>query len=194
MGEKERGKPDLAQEPQLPFTVPLQASASASSTSIPSMPNHTTSFTSQSLTPVPSSSRQMVAPINSSVIRPNSNVKPEDPARPAAPLGWRTAWRYFIYEKWRLCAFIALAVMVSRFSTRGWALSEGRVYFMPFSFIFASHLLFPPFPPYCVHSLFKMCCSPVDPTSATPHDHQTLVAFSSIGLTIIGLGHVGSQH
>lgn len=124
MGEKERGKPDLAQEPQLqPFTVPLQASASASSTSssasIPSMPNHTASFTSQSLTPVPSSSRQMVPPINSSVVRPNSNVKPEDPARPAAPLGWRTAWRYFIYEKWRLCAFIALAVMVSRFSTRG---------------------------------------------------------------------------
>jgi len=39
---------------------------------------------------------------------------------PPAPVpGWMTGWRHFIYEKWRLCAFIALAVMVSRFSGRG---------------------------------------------------------------------------
>jgi ubiquitin-conjugating enzyme E2 J2 len=57
------------------------------------------------------------APINDLVVRPNSNGKPEDPARPVA-LGWQTAWK-FIYEKWRLCAFIALAVVVSRFSTIG---------------------------------------------------------------------------
>ena len=38
---------------------------------------------------------------------------------PPAPVpGWMTAWRHFIYEKWRLCAFIALAVMVSRISSR----------------------------------------------------------------------------
>jgi ubiquitin-conjugating enzyme E2 J2 len=98
MGEKERGKPDRAQEP------PLQSSTSASQTtssmSICSMANHHTA-----------------APINGLVVRPNSNGKPEDPARPAA-FDWQTAWR-FIYEKWRLCAFIALAVVVSRFSTMG---------------------------------------------------------------------------
>jgi len=38
---------------------------------------------------------------------------------PAPGPGWMTGWRHFIYEKWRLCAFIALAVMVSRFSSRG---------------------------------------------------------------------------
>lgn len=38
---------------------------------------------------------------------------------PAPGPGWRTGWRHFVYEKWRLCAFIALAVMVSRFSSRG---------------------------------------------------------------------------
>jgi len=42
---------------------------------------------------------------------------PTDP--PPAPVpGWMTAWRHFVYEKWRLCAFIALAVMVSRISSR----------------------------------------------------------------------------
>lgn len=129
MGEKERGKPDPAQESQLQSSsIPLQASASTSSTtssttSIPSMLNHTAaSFATQSLAPDPSSSRQTqtAAPTNNLVVRQNSNVK-EDPARQAVPPvpGWPTAWRHFIYEKWRLCAFIALAVMVSRFSTRG---------------------------------------------------------------------------
>ena len=97
MGEKERGKPDLAQEPQLQSST--SAPSTASPMSIYSMANHT------------------AAPINDLVVRPNSNGKPEDPARPVAP-GWQTAWR-FIYEKWRLCAFIALAVVVSRFSTIG---------------------------------------------------------------------------
>lgn len=108
MGEKERGKPDIAQESQ------LQSSTSASSTTSPmslcSMANHTASFTTQGLVP----SQQSAASING---RPNSNGKPEDPARPVGR-GWQTAWR-FIYEKWRLCAFIALAVIVSRFSTMG---------------------------------------------------------------------------
>jgi len=100
MGEKERGKPDLVQEePQLQSSTPA-SSSSTSSTTMCSMANHT------------------AAPINGLVVvRPNSNGKPEDPARPVA-LGWQTAWR-FIYEKWRLCAFIALAVVVSRFSTIG---------------------------------------------------------------------------
>ncbi|KIM38326.1 hypothetical protein M413DRAFT_244583 [Hebeloma cylindrosporum] len=53
------------------------------------------------------------------VVRPNSNA--DDPARngaPAAPAS-PTTWRQLLYEKWRLCAFIALAVIVSRFSSRG---------------------------------------------------------------------------
>jgi len=98
MGEKERGKPDVAQESQ------LQPSTSAPSTtpsmSICSMASHTAS------------------PINGLVVRPNSNGKPEDPARPVVAPGWQTAWG-FIFEKWRLCAFIAFAVVVSRFSTMG---------------------------------------------------------------------------
>jgi len=93
MGEKERGKPDPVQESQ------LQSSTSTSST---------TSFPSQ----------QTAAPNNGLAVRPtNSNGKPEDPARPVA-VGWQTAWKFF-YDKWRLCAFIALAVVVSRFSTIG---------------------------------------------------------------------------
>jgi ubiquitin-conjugating enzyme E2 J2 len=104
MGEKERGKPDLAQESQL-----------QSSTSIP-----TASFTTQGLVPDPSTSTQQTAaaPFNGTVVRPNYNGKPEDPARPFLAPGWQTAWR-FIYDKWRFCAFIALAVIVSKFSTMG---------------------------------------------------------------------------
>ena len=123
MGEKERGKPDPAPEPQ------LQPSTSSSSSTTPSMPicsmaNHTPS------------------PINGLVVRPNSNGKPEDPARPVVVAhGWQTAWR-FIYEKWRLCAFIALAVVVSRFSTLGW-----NVIFFFRDFTFSGF----------VHAVFWLC-------------------------------------
>jgi len=105
MGEKERGKPDPVQEPQLASST--STSSTTSSTPIYSIPSHTTDV----------SFRQTPTSINGSVVSPNSNVKPEDPARQVAP-GWQMAWK-FVYEKWRLCAFIALAVMVSRFSTRG---------------------------------------------------------------------------
>jgi ubiquitin-conjugating enzyme E2 J2 len=61
-------------------------------------------------------------PSQTSPSSPSSN-KPEEITRPTGPVaapapGWSTTWRHFIYEKWRLCAFIALAVMVSRFSSR----------------------------------------------------------------------------
>jgi ubiquitin-conjugating enzyme E2 J2 len=80
MGEKERGKPDVAST-----STPLQ----------PSIPSRDVSMLGEEVT------RAGTAPA-------------------AAPVpGWMTGWRYFIYEKWRLCAFIALAVMVSRFSSRG---------------------------------------------------------------------------
>ena len=90
MGEKERGKPDPATEQPSTLASPASSVTICSNTA---------------------------APINGLVVRPNSNGKPEDPARPVG-LGWQMAWR-FIYEKWRLCAFIALAVVVSRFSTIG---------------------------------------------------------------------------
>ena len=112
MGEKERGKPDLPQESQLQSST--STSSTTSSISFNSMANHTASFTTQGLVPSP----QTAAPINGFVVRPNSNGKPEDLARPVVAPGWQTAWK-FIYEKWRLCAFIALAVVVSRFSTLG---------------------------------------------------------------------------
>ena len=112
MGEKERGKPDPVQESQLQLSV-----STSSTTSICSVPNHTAPLTTSGPVPDPSSSQQMPVSINGLIVRSNSNTKPEDPARPVAP-GWQMAWR-FVYEKWRLCAFIALAVMVSRFSTRG---------------------------------------------------------------------------
>ena len=114
MGEKERGKPDLAQESQL--LTSASTSSTPSSTPICSISNYTPPFATQGLAPDPSS-QQTPVPIDDSVVKPNSNVNPEDPARQVAP-GWHKAWR-FVYEKWRLCAFIALAVMVSRFSTRG---------------------------------------------------------------------------
>ena len=109
MGEKERGKPDPVEEPQLLSST--STSSTTSSTPIYSIPSHTTTV------PDALSFQQTPTSINGSVVSPNSNVKREDPARQVAP-GWQIAWK-FVYEKWRLCAFIALAVMVSRFSTRG---------------------------------------------------------------------------
>ena len=122
MGEKERGKPDLPQEPELQSSSSTSASSTPPPTSICSVANHT------------------AAPINGSVARPNSNGNPEDPVRPVA-LGWQMAWR-FVYEKWRLCAFIALAVVVSRFSTIGWA-RLGILFLCQVSFMPLFHFLLP---------------------------------------------------
>lgn len=50
----------------------------------------------------------------------NGNTsKPEESSRGGAPIaqGWTASWRSFIYEKWRICAFIAVAVLLSRFTT-----------------------------------------------------------------------------
>jgi len=54
---------------------------------------------------------------------PSSNgttSKPEESSRGVAPIaqGWTASWRSFIYEKWRICAFIAVAVLLSKFTTR----------------------------------------------------------------------------
>ncbi|KAF8883331.1 ubiquitin-conjugating enzyme/RWD-like protein [Gymnopilus junonius] len=102
MGEKERGKPD--NPPIVNFVNPPPVSVSSSSSSFASVASsHTEAETRPSTQP-----------------QPNSVAKPNDPNRAAAAPapGWMAAWRHFIYEKWRLCAFIALAVMLSRFTTR----------------------------------------------------------------------------
>jgi len=60
----------------------------------------------------PSSSRDLT-------VKHEDNTRPGLGPAPAPATGWMMTWRHFIYEKWRLCAVIALAVMVSRFSSRG---------------------------------------------------------------------------
>jgi len=100
MGQKDRGKPDILEvPPRTPFTSP------------------STTLASQLQTPA------LVTPSDAAkgiVARPNYIAKAEDSNRngaaaaPASP----TTWRQVLYEKWRLCAFIALAVILSRFSSR----------------------------------------------------------------------------
>lgn len=102
MGQKDRGKPDILEvPPRISFT-----NSTASSQPSPTLPATPTLTSSQDAD-------------KGAVVRPNSNA--DDPARngaPAAPAS-PTTWRQLLYEKWRLCAFIALAVIVSRFSSRG---------------------------------------------------------------------------
>jgi len=103
MGEKERGVPDT------PLPLHSTNPASSSSTHSPSnAPIHVTPAT----TPSPP---QTSPPAPASPPRPTSSTNRVGP--PPRPAGW-LGWRHFIYEKWQLCAVIALAVVVSRFSTR----------------------------------------------------------------------------
>ncbi|KAF9038150.1 UBC-like protein [Panaeolus papilionaceus] len=100
MGERERGKPDASAN--------SSSSTTTTTSTAPSQHNHEeaarASTSSTAATPTANA--------------PGDSVKP--PVVPGAPqpAGWTTTWRHFFYEKWRLCAFIALAVMVSRFTTR----------------------------------------------------------------------------
>ncbi|KAF4610831.1 hypothetical protein D9613_006585 [Agrocybe pediades] len=107
MGEKERGKPDG------PSEKPTQ---------------------SRDMPPVqPSAIRQTA--LAAGAVAYQEAAKDAQETKAAAPVaavgrhedsnraggvtpGWITAWRSFISEKWRLCAVIALALVVSRFSTR----------------------------------------------------------------------------
>ncbi|PPQ92313.1 hypothetical protein CVT25_008519 [Psilocybe cyanescens] len=118
MGEKERGKPDVVPNaPSVSYVrTPQIAAAAAASTSSPAVPTRTGSDHPPSDLTALSIMHYEAA----SEARSNSVVRPEDLNRAAAApaQGWTTTWRHFIYEKWRLCAFIAVAVMVSRFSTR----------------------------------------------------------------------------
>jgi len=164
MGEKERGKPATI---SLEASVP--ASSSTSSMSIGSMSNHTPSFTGKAL-------------VNSSVV---ANVKPEDPRQVAPPApGWQTTWRHFIYEKWRLCAFIALAVVVSRFSARGWIMSSTK---------FCLYFLLIPLP--LVASLCVHCPHCVAPTKTVYfHSNPSLRLTSSNEFRSLRINHTSFFH
>jgi len=107
MGEKERGVPDAP----LPLPDPPSANPPPSSSVQPpanaAAPSHAQSSSSPPL--------QTTLATAASTHRPNSSTNRVGP--PQRPAGW-LGWRHFIYEKWQLCAVIALAVVVSRFSTR----------------------------------------------------------------------------
>ncbi|KDR70980.1 hypothetical protein GALMADRAFT_144442 [Galerina marginata CBS 339.88] len=111
MGEKERGKPDTPPVPSF-FNPPQPTSSASASTSFAT----SSALTAASIRCFETAKEEKEKLQNLQ----NSVAKPDDPNRaPAPPVpGWTATWRHFIYEKWRLCAFIALAVMLSRFSTR----------------------------------------------------------------------------
>jgi len=120
MGEKERGIPDTP-SPSTPAvtttTSTTATSASSTPVSTPLQPHAPVVFA-----PPPASSQSAAAPAAAGVNQTSrrANAKDESTSNRVAPpqaTGWM-AWRHFIYEKWQLCAVIALAVVVSRISTR----------------------------------------------------------------------------
>lgn len=120
MGEKERGKPDNPAFVNFVNPPPVSVSPSTSSfASVTSSHSGTSAIMLTSYTSIDDPSEEVeTRPLTQP--QSNSVAKPDDPNRAAAPPapGWAATWRHFIYEKWRLCAFIALAVMLSRFTTR----------------------------------------------------------------------------
>ncbi|KAH9479824.1 hypothetical protein JR316_0008419 [Psilocybe cubensis] len=120
MGEKERGKPDpVPNVPSASFAQPPQITATGSSSAI-AVPTRIGSdhFASSALSALSLTHYEEAR--STAVARPDDATLTNRAAGPppAAAPGWTATWRSFIYEKWRLCAFIAVALMVSRFSTR----------------------------------------------------------------------------
>jgi len=120
MGERERGKSDAP-------TDTLKALPSTSVTPNPLLrPGVTASnFGKSTLHAAVQEHRDVANDVQerrqATVPSSNSNTsKPEEASRGVAPIaqGWTASWRSFIYEKWRICAFIAVAVLLSRFTTR----------------------------------------------------------------------------
>lgn len=101
MGERSIGKSDS------PIAIRVPSSATTpSAVSSPVSP-------SPSTTPIP-----VIAAAQAEVFRRKGPVPARDPAKaPTPPTGWATTWRQVIWEKWRWGALIALAVVVSRFSS-----------------------------------------------------------------------------
>jgi len=102
MGERERGNPDTSA-----VKTPA-ASQSVQVTPVPAVP-------APPVIPAagahPSALNPIVRPHANPALRPTGG-KPEDHST-----GWTTAWRQIIWDKWRWGILIALAVVVSRFSS-----------------------------------------------------------------------------
>ncbi|KAF5316142.1 hypothetical protein D9619_006633 [Psilocybe cf. subviscida] len=116
MGEKEKGKSDVPKD--APQVLP-----STSVTPNPLLrPGVTASnFGTSTLHSLAKEHRDAAKEAQDRLQSSNNNTpKPEESSRGVVPIaqGWTASWRSFIYEKWRICAFIAVAVLLSRFTTR----------------------------------------------------------------------------
>ncbi|KAF7983658.1 hypothetical protein HWV62_19543 [Athelia sp. TMB] len=101
MGERSLGKPDSPVVTRAPSGT---MNPTAVSTSVSPSP---------STTPIP-----VIAAAQAEALRRRAPVPPRDAAKAPTPgTGWATTWRQVIWEKWRWGALIALAVVVSRFSS-----------------------------------------------------------------------------
>jgi ubiquitin-conjugating enzyme E2 J2 len=100
MGERSLGKPDPPPPASL-ASIATSQPASGSTAGTPLMP-----------TPTPS------APLIIADTRsPGKKAGRDNLKAPAPGIGWATAWRQVIWEKWRWGVLIALAVVVSRLSS-----------------------------------------------------------------------------
>lgn len=100
MGEKERGKPDPSTSPSSTSSEAVKSNPLPPDSSSPRLGN-----VANATAPIaiPSSTRGRVDEVATN--------------RANAAVGWIGTFRQVILEKWRWCAVLALAVMVSRFST-----------------------------------------------------------------------------
>jgi ubiquitin-conjugating enzyme E2 J2 len=115
MGMKEQGSADAPVAPKLTlpngegsssFSAPCTSlSTQAASSSTPPLGTRPEEFTRSSATPSPAGS-------------PSSNASRVDEVRNANPqTGWPAVWGQVLWEKWRWGVLIAVAVIVSRFSS-----------------------------------------------------------------------------
>lgn len=118
MGEKEKGKTD-----ELKDAPKASPSTSVAPNSLPRPgvnaphPGTTLHMAAQEYR---DAANEVLERRQATVPSSNGNTsKPDESSRGGAPIvqGWTASWRSFIYEKWRICAFIAVAVLLSRFTT-----------------------------------------------------------------------------
>ncbi|KAL0953334.1 hypothetical protein HGRIS_004579 [Hohenbuehelia grisea] len=107
MGEKERGRPDpppMNFPPSLlPNRMVLPKTASSATTSAPTV----------ATTSVP-----VVIPVAPTPQASNAGSSLDKPRDVTATAGWAATWGQVLWEKWRWGVLIALAVIVSRFSSQ----------------------------------------------------------------------------
>ncbi|EKM82201.1 hypothetical protein AGABI1DRAFT_112285 [Agaricus bisporus var. burnettii JB137-S8] len=99
MAQKEKAKTP----PAKPTPTPPSSSTVGATTSTPGSNNHLTRTVTKTM-------------VGSNTNNPVSGDKQDD-VRGAATAGWAAAWSKLLWEKWRWGALIALAVLVSRFSS-----------------------------------------------------------------------------